>query len=619
MRSRLAFFATVLLIFVLTTMAAGAQPVSFSPLLTIDSAPRGSIDLPTASSTATQPFAVEGWALDASSSSGTGVDQVKVYDGTMESGTLLGTATYGLIRTDVGAAYGGSQFNPSGYRLPVSGLSEGAHSLHVYYHLLADDTWAFLGPVNVTAQGATPDPHGSIDMPGSESAVAASFAIEGWALDAAATAGTGVDLVRVYEGTMASGALLGQATYGLTRTDVGTAYGDARFNASGYRMNVSGLGGGTHTIYVYYHLVANDTWAGLGPVNVALHIPKGSLDTLACLQMPCNTSQPIQVAGWALDAGAASGTGVDEVKVYEGTMVSGAFLGSATYGLPRPDVGNAYGAPQFTNTGYSLKVTTLSAGVHTINVYAHYIATGDWLLIGTRPVETKGPFDGYGGIDTPLPGSAVTREVRIEGWAINARAASGAGISTIYVSMVEGHGEEFLGLATYGLPRPDVAAVYGEKFLNSGFSITVSPTYWLKYLRVSVSAPDGSMVFSSGPITRLATSPRGTVDTPAGGSNFTTPFAVEGWALDTDATSGTGIDTVRVYDGTMATGTLLGTATYGLLRLDVGAVYGAPQYNNTGFRLEVSGLSPGAHTLNVYARTTGDSWMLIGTRTVTVT
>jgi hypothetical protein len=66
---------------------------------------------------------------------------------------------------------------------------------------------------------------------------------------------------------------------------------------------------------------------------------------------------------------AAVGTAISSVQV----KVDGSVVGTATYGISRPDVCAAYpGRPGCPNVGYSfsLNTSTLSAGYHTITVTA---------------------------------------------------------------------------------------------------------------------------------------------------------------------------------------------------------------------------------------------------------
>ena len=70
-----------------------------------------------------------------------------------------------------------------------------------------------------------------------------------------------------------------------------------------------------------------------------------------------------------MDNAAAVGTAISSVQV----KVDGTVVGTATYGLSRPDVCAVYPAgPAVPNVGYSfsLDTSTLSVGTHTITVTA---------------------------------------------------------------------------------------------------------------------------------------------------------------------------------------------------------------------------------------------------------
>src|SRR6185436_9243638 len=65
-------------------------------------------------------------------------------------------------------------------------------------------------------------------------------------------------------------------------------------------------------------------------------------------------TMPFLVSGWSVNLGETSGTGVDAIHVYAYPASGGAptFLGVASYGAARPDVGNMFGTP-FTNSGFN--------------------------------------------------------------------------------------------------------------------------------------------------------------------------------------------------------------------------------------------------------------------------
>ena len=83
-----------------------------------------------------------------------------------------------------------------------------------------------------------------------------------------------------------------------------------------------------------------------------------------------------------------------------------------------------------------------------------------------------------GAIDAPAAGQAVTQPFTIRGWAIDADGREGAGIESVRVYAYPVPGDEasalFVGVASFGSARSDVAAVHGPRFAASGFSIEAS-------------------------------------------------------------------------------------------------------------------------------------------------
>ncbi len=81
-----------------------------------------------------------------------------------------------------------------------------------------------------------------------------------------------------------------------------------------------------------------------GPLKLVIDIPTAGAQVTA----------PFVVTGWALDETATTGTGIDTVHVWA-TSTSGVpvFLGAATMGGARPDVGGVFGA-RFNNSGFTL-------------------------------------------------------------------------------------------------------------------------------------------------------------------------------------------------------------------------------------------------------------------------
>jgi hypothetical protein len=222
-----------------------------------------------------------------------------------------------------------------------------------------------------------------IDIPRSGGSVAGAVTVAGWAADLGAGAGTGVDAVHVwaYPTTGAAPIFLGVAALGGSRPDVGAAFGDARFGASGF-MLVGTLPGGTYDLAVFAHSMVTGTFNNAAAARITVvapqSIPRMAVDLPAMNQ---NVSQNFRVAGWALDLASSTGPGIDSVVVWA-YPVSGAppvLVGVATLGLARPDVGAAFASARFTPGGFNLTVTgTLPPGEYNLVVYAHSEIAGTY-------------------------------------------------------------------------------------------------------------------------------------------------------------------------------------------------------------------------------------------------
>ena len=78
-------------------------------------------------------------------------------------------------------------------------------------------------------------------------------------------------------------------------------------------------------------------------------------------------------------------------------------------------------------------------------------------------------------IDTPRSQQDLAQPFAVGGWAADLDAPAGTGIDALHVWAypLTGGAPVFLGTATYGGARPDVAAVHGDQFRDSGFGVLV--------------------------------------------------------------------------------------------------------------------------------------------------
>ena len=88
------------------------------------------------------------------------------------------------------------------------------------------------------------------------------------------------------------------------------------------------------------------------------------------------------------------------------------------------------------------------------------------------------PVSPHMGLEIPAEWASVSQPFTVSGWALDAGAASGAGIDDVevwaYQDPGSGHFQTLWGHATLGVSRPDIAAIYGSPFANAGFTLTVS-------------------------------------------------------------------------------------------------------------------------------------------------
>ena len=240
---------------------------------------------------------------------------------------------------------------------------------------------------DAAAQGAAPpstsDPTTcstriTVDNPGAGATISNSTLIRGWAVDTAQQDGSGITQVHLYlDGESGSGRFLGQATLAQFRPDV-DAYFRRPSSQPGwiFGWDLGNLAPGPHTLFVY----AQDAcgWS-VASQSVVISATMITIDRPAT-DVTLVEGQVLSLSGWTVDPRAASGTGIEEVRVFvDGEDGSGKVVGAARTGLPRPDVASTLRRPTAGNSGFSLDTPLpgILPGQHMLYVYARS-ATQGW-------------------------------------------------------------------------------------------------------------------------------------------------------------------------------------------------------------------------------------------------
>ncbi|GMV23756.1 MAG: hypothetical protein AMXMBFR57_37050 [Acidimicrobiia bacterium] len=216
-------------------------------------------------------------------------------------------------------------------------------------------------------------------------------------------------------------------------------------------------------------------------------------------------------------------------------------------------------------------------------------------------------------VDAPGSYASVPRSFHVGGWAIDQASITGTGIDTIHIWATPPVGSAVhLGTASLGGSRPDVQSAYSHaRFLSSGFGFNASMPSVLGSgnFKLTVFAHSSVTGSFSNAVERWVTIPSShalmSVDTPTASATVNSGFVVAGWAIDKNTPSayGVGVDAVHAWAYPVGGGSpiFVGAAALGGSRPDVATAHGA-QFNDSGFSLTTSALSPGQYDIVVYAR-----------------
>jgi hypothetical protein len=346
---------------------------------------------------------------------------------------------------------------------------------------------SFSVPVALTVLTNGPsDPLMALDRPLNGATVRKKgFTIAGWMIDRGSAVGSGIDGAHIWafpiDGTPGDPMFLGVATVNVPRPDLGPLLGE-QFTTAGFDFTATTLPEGRFRLEVFAHSAvtgAFNNWA-MADITVAAVVS----DLLMNIDAPANgttTGRSFVLSGWAADRGADTGTGVDQVHVWAFPWIGSTygdpqFVGLATYGTSRPDLGPFLGSSQFIDAGFRLQVTTLNPGQYRLMVFARSTVTGQFSQMRFIDITVGTGGDPVTWVDQPVPGAVLGQPFVVSGWAIDRAALSGPGVDRVdvWAFPVAGGSPIWAGPATFGIARPDIGGGFGSQFTNSGYSVSVS-------------------------------------------------------------------------------------------------------------------------------------------------
>jgi hypothetical protein len=264
--------------------------------------------------------------------------------------------------------------------------------------------------------------------------------ISGWAFDA--NLGTGAATVKItMDGKVVATFAADQEQEGLPGTVVGANHGFS------FDMSDTPYGKHVFKVYVVDHSGTKQVQIGQGNI-VVNQMATGALENVA-YEPP--TAR--MVTGWAFDADTP--TKFVNVKL----VIDGKTVATGSANIDRPDLAGDLGTDSKGKTrhGYSIKLPTLKAGVHTVATYAVDTLTGTLVLLGSETLT----------VNRAATGAVETlNATTLSGWAFD----TDAGAAPIQIMYQIDDLEPVLVMAN--VVRPDLQTSLKSK--NHGFVVNLA-------------------------------------------------------------------------------------------------------------------------------------------------
>jgi hypothetical protein len=467
-------------------------PVSFTKYATT-AAPWGSLDTPAnGAANVTGSIPVTGWVMHE-----VGIKQVDIYrDPAGNEAPGSGLVFIGTAVAVEGARpdLEGTAPYPSNYRagwglmvlsnvLPNGG--NGPYTFHAIATAL-DGTTTELGKKTITCTNASATlPFGAIDTPGQGETVSGTIMNWGWALAPTPYSinpdGSGIE---VY----VDGQLLGHPTYNLHRDDIAGLF-PGRANSSNaiavMPIDTTKLSNGAHTLG---WIVRDQQGHGEGIGSRFFTVQNAIAIAAAAMTSGQQTAEAVTTA--VRDGRVRARVGFDEetpwteltpsdtghrlVKATELDRVE-ISLGDAGYAAAMLAGGRSVALPTGSTFDPATGVFVWQPGVGFAGTYAFLFTRGEEQLPVTVVLGAKHSAAGDLAvtIDAPQSGSMSEGRFTLAGWALDRTATSGTGVDAIQVWAYPATGAPpvFVGGATLGGVRQDVAQAFGDRALRCGFGL----------------------------------------------------------------------------------------------------------------------------------------------------
>jgi hypothetical protein len=463
-------------------------------------APVGTVDTPTDNVTGvTGSLAMTGWAVD-----DVDVTRVRILRdpvGAEPAGQLMFVGDATLVedaRPDIFAAY---PLLPQsvragwGYLLLTNmlpGLGNGTYRLYAYADD-ADGHTTLLGTRTVTcANNSATHPFGAIDTPTPGQTVSGNATAFGWVLSrgprrADVPGGGSVSVV-------INGAFVGSPSGWTSRSDLSALFPAAQYPGIGsamaaYGFDTTTLANGVHTIaWVVTDNMGNASGVGSRYFRVFNASASQTAALTAASTMHADDVSAAVLDGSAIEA--RRGYSLDvPFRRYEAGPDGRVTIQSEE--LDRIEMKTNGATAGYLVTAAGLRPLPIgstldaSTGDFVWQPGVGFVGSYDLAFVGTRGgratrqdvrvvLHSKGSnrVGPQVVVDiAPRPGAGQI----VAGWAADLDAHDGTGIDTIHVWAYPRAGGDpmFVGEASIGGARPDVAAVYGDRFLNSGYGLRV--------------------------------------------------------------------------------------------------------------------------------------------------